>query len=136
VAPPDANGRGPVRQAKKASGAPGVGLAGTIWAYRSVVPDIDLQASYAYIEGMTDRQIQYTLRRIPPRVDRELRRRADAQRQSLNDVAVQALECGLGLADQPVRYHDLDDLAGTWVDDPEFDDAIAQIDKVDPELWR
>ena len=51
-------------------------------------------------------------------------------------MALRALERGLGLAEEQPRYHDLDDLAGTWVDDPEFDRAIEAMDQVDPELWR
>ena len=85
---------------------------------------------------MKKRQIQHTLRRVSERVDEELRRRADEERISLNEVAVQALARGLGLSDQPVRHHDLDDLAGTWVEDPEFDRAMAEMDQVDPELWQ
>ena len=45
-------------------------------------------------------------------------------------------QLGLGLAEEAPRHHDLDDLAGTWVDDPEFDRAIEAMDQVDPELWR
>ena len=33
-------------------------------------------------------------------------------------------------------YTDLDALAGAWVDDPGFDDAIALQDRVDETLWR
>ena len=33
-------------------------------------------------------------------------------------MALRALERGLGLAEEAPRHHDLDDLAGTWVDDP------------------
>ena len=80
--------------------------------------------------------MQYTLRRIPPHVDAELRKRAEAERRSLNEVALQALERGLDLTDQPVRNRDLDDLIGTWVEDPEFDRAVAEMDQVDPELWQ
>mgnify|MGYP001038367150 CR=1 FL=1 len=85
---------------------------------------------------MADRHVQYTLRRIPQHVDQELRRRARAQGQSLNAAAVSALERGLGLGERPVRHHDLDDLAGTWVDDPAFDEAMRQLDRIDAELWR
>jgi hypothetical protein len=85
---------------------------------------------------MNSRQTQYTLRKIPSHVDRELRRRADEERKSLNEVALQALERGLDLADQSVRHHDLDDLIGTWVEDPEFDRAIEEMDQIDPELWQ
>ena len=79
---------------------------------------------------------QYTIRRVPPRLDRELRRKAREERLSLNEMALRAIERGLGLAEEEPRHHDLDDLAGTWVDDPEFDQAIKAMDQVDPELWR
>lgn len=79
---------------------------------------------------------QYTIRRVPPRVDQELRRKAHEERRSLNETVLRALERGLGLTAEEPRYHDLDDLAGTWVDDPEFDRAIEAMDQVDPELWR
>ena len=70
------------------------------------------------------------------RLDRELRRKAHEEHRSLNEVALRALERGLGMAEEAPRHHDLDDLAGTWVDDPEFDRAIEAMDQVDPELWR
>lgn len=85
---------------------------------------------------MKGRQIQYTLRKIPPHVDRALRKRADQEHTSLNETALQALERGLDLDDRPIRRHDLDDLIGTWVEDPEFDRAVEQMDQIDPELWR
>ena len=54
----------------------------------------------------------------------------------MNEAALQALERGLDLDDRPIRRHDLDDLIGTWVEDPEFDRAIEQMDQVDRELWH
>jgi len=80
-------------------------------------------------------QKQYTLRKVPQHVDRELRKRARQERKSLNAVALESLEKGLGLTAPPVRYHDLDDLAGTWVADPGFDQAMEDMHRVDPELW-
>lgn len=53
----------------------------------------------------------------------------------MNSVAVDALARGLGLGDEETRYSDLDDLAGTWVADPEFDRVVAEMDRVDEELW-
>jgi hypothetical protein len=85
---------------------------------------------------MKEKRRQYTLRRIPARLDSALRRRARQEQRSLNEVALEALERGLGLTAEPLRHHDLDDLAGTWVDDPAFDQAIAAMDQVDPELWK
>ena len=94
-----------------------------------------VHARDAYI-ACTMSQTQYTIRRVPPRLDRELRRKAHEEHRSLNEVALRALERGLSLAEEAPRHHDLDDLAGTWVDDPEFDRAIEAMDQVDPELWR
>ena len=85
---------------------------------------------------MPEKHIQYTLRKVPQQIDQVLRDRAHAERRSLNEVAIEALERGLGLSGKAVRHHDLDDLAGTWVADPEFDRAIEEMDRVDPEIWK
>ena len=79
--------------------------------------------------------VQYTLRGIPSRVDSALRRKAKREGLSLNQAAVRAIAHGLGLTDDKPLHHDLDDLAGTWVHDPAFDQAIREIDSVDPDLW-
>ena len=97
---------------------------------------IDMQARSAFIVGMKDRQIQYTLRRVPARIDRVLRERARDQHRSLNEVTLEVIERGLGLSGETVRHRDLDDLIGTWVEDPGFDRALEDMDQVDPELWR
>jgi plasmid stability protein len=80
--------------------------------------------------------MQYTLRNIPPAVDRALRARARREGKSLNEVALRALAHALGAAETPVRHRALDDLAGTWRDDPEFDEALAALHQVDQSLWR
>ncbi|MFH0953264.1 MAG: hypothetical protein V1873_02930 [Verrucomicrobiota bacterium] len=81
-------------------------------------------------------KLQYTIRQVPDRVDMVLREKADKEKTSLNDTALGALAKGLGLADDEVRYHDLDDLAGTWVDDPKVEKALKEMDRVDPGLWK
>ena len=78
---------------------------------------------------------QLTLRQIPEKVKRKLQEAARGEGKSLNRVALEALEKGLGIADEAVEYHDLDDLAGTWVEDPEFDRVIEELDRVDAGLW-
>jgi len=98
-----------------------------------------MQALIAYNAGMTrseSKAKQYTVRDIPLRVDEALRRKAKREGRSLNQVAVEALTLAAGLAEQPPTYHDLDDLAGTWVADPEFDAALEAQDQIDPELWK
>jgi len=79
---------------------------------------------------------QYTIRQVPARVDRCLRQKSKQSRQSLNEAAIEALTKGLGLAEEPLRYHDLDGVAGTWQEDAAFDAAIAAQDQVDPKLWK
>ena len=95
-----------------------------------------MPALIAYNAGMEDKHaIQYTLRGIPRRVDSALRRKAKREGVSLNRAALHAIAHGLGLDDEKPVYDDLDDLAGTWVEDPAFDEAIREIDSVDPDLW-
>ncbi|MGH9340142.1 MAG: hypothetical protein ACRD1R_11295 [Acidobacteriota bacterium] len=80
--------------------------------------------------------IQYTIRAVPARVDRELRRRARQEEKSLNEVSIEALTRGIGLAEERPRFHDLDQLAGSWVEDSEFEKAIEEQDQIDPSLWK
>lgn len=80
--------------------------------------------------------MQYTLRDIPSPVDTELRRRARTEGKSLNAVAIEALIRGAGLSEVPVRMRDLSEIAGTWREDPEFDQAVAEQDRIDEQLWR
>jgi hypothetical protein len=80
-------------------------------------------------------KIQYTIRNVPPQVDRALRRKASERKTSLSNVLLGALsrEAGEGAA---ALHHDLDHLAGKWVEDSECDAALGAQDEVDPELWR
>jgi hypothetical protein len=80
--------------------------------------------------------MQYTLREIPAILDAELRRRAKTEGKSLNAVAIEALVRGAGLGEAPLRHRDLSDVAGTWKEDPDFDDAIAEQHCIDESLWR
>jgi hypothetical protein len=63
-------------------------------------------------------------------MDGAIRRKAKQQGLSLNQAALEAMAHGLGLAEEKPEYHDLDDLAGTWVEDPAFDEAIREMDTV------
>lgn len=79
---------------------------------------------------------QLTIRRVPERVKQLLKELAKREEKSINQIILEILERGLGLAGEEIVYHDLDDLAGTWVDDPEFDKAIEEQHRIDPELWK
>ena len=54
--------------------------------------------------------IQYTIRQVPEEVDAKLR-----------ELAV---------------FHDLDSLAGSWVEDKAFDQAVGAFEQVDEDLWK
>ena len=80
--------------------------------------------------------IQFTVRGVPPRLDRALRDRARREGQSLNAVLLEALAAGAGLVWEPVVHEDLDDLVGTWVEDPAVEEALRAQDQVDPQAWE
>jgi hypothetical protein len=80
--------------------------------------------------------MQYTLRDIPPILDSELRRRAKDEGKSLNAVAIEALIRGSGLGETALRLRDLSDIAGTWQEDREFDQVVAEQDRIDEHLWK
>jgi hypothetical protein len=80
--------------------------------------------------------MQYTLRNVPDTLDEALRRVAREQGKSLNEVAIEALARGAGITVERCRQRDLNDIAGTWREDPAFDSALAAQDTIDEEMWR
>ncbi|HSY52219.1 MAG TPA: hypothetical protein VLC46_25685 [Thermoanaerobaculia bacterium] len=80
--------------------------------------------------------MQYTLRGIPEEIDAALRERARAAGKSLNEVAIEALAEGAGVTKAPRQRRNLDDIAGTWKADKAFDEAIADQDQIDEDLWK
>jgi hypothetical protein len=97
---------------------------------------LDVQAMIAYNACTMKEGKQYTVRGISERLDNCLRETAAKYGSSLNTVAVEALKKGVGLGDEPAEHHDLDDLAGTWVKDPEFDKAMSEMDQIDEAMWQ
>jgi hypothetical protein len=79
---------------------------------------------------------QYTIRNVPRVVDRALRRRADRQAKSLNEVAVEALARGAGVEGESREHHDVDFLFGSWVEDPSVDRALADQRAIDEDVWK
>lgn len=84
---------------------------------------------------MTAKAHQYTIRNIPSRVHRALRKKAAERGVSLNTLLVQTLEAEAGEGAEPREHHDLDDLFGSWVHDKAVDRALAEQRKVDPKDW-
>ena len=55
---------------------------------------------------------------------------------NLNQTVIEALGKGAALFNEPIGCHDLESLAGTWVEDAGFDASIAAQKQVDPEKWK
>jgi hypothetical protein len=102
-------------------------------SYRFVlqIPLVDRHACVAYYIGM-----QYTLRNIPPEVDRALREKARREGRSLNDVAIEALRRMLEIGPGELRHRDLSDVVGTLKSDSALDEALESQRKIDPDLWK
>jgi hypothetical protein len=79
--------------------------------------------------------MQYTIRGVPPAVDAVLRKRARVTGKSLNQVAIEALAEGVGIS-LPRKRRNVDDIAGTWIEDKAFDEAIAAQDQIDWDIWK
>jgi plasmid stability protein len=80
--------------------------------------------------------MQYTIRNVPGTLDEALRRTARERGKSLNEVAVEAMARGAGVAGERNRQRDLAGIAGTWRKDPAFDSALAAQHTIDEEMWR
>ena len=68
-----------------------------------------------------------------------LRRLSAARRISVNRLILETLaDALLGAGKKPRRYHDLDELAGTWsvAEANHFDRVTAAFSTVDRELWQ
>ncbi|HEX7728354.1 MAG TPA: hypothetical protein VF392_04900 [Terracidiphilus sp.] len=79
--------------------------------------------------------MQYTIRNVPEYLDAALRDAARKQSRSLNEVAVTALVKGAGLTEVQQRRRSLTDIAGTWIEDPAFDEARQAQDTIDAAMW-
>jgi hypothetical protein len=79
--------------------------------------------------------MQYTIRKIPPDLDRALKARAKQVGKSVNEIALEALARSVG---QSVRRRNLRGMPGAWSkkEASEFDRFLAQHRQIDPELWR
>jgi hypothetical protein len=93
-----------------------------------------MQAEYAFSAGMPSRQ--YTVRNIPPEVDRALRRKARESGKSLNTVILDELAKATDQTRAGNTYDDLDELIGTWREDKGFDRAVEAFAAVDEGLWK
>jgi hypothetical protein len=80
--------------------------------------------------------MQYTVRNLPPRLDRAIRERAHREGKSLNEVTIEALLIAFGMSEPPPPQWDFTGIAGSWVDDPAQSRALAEQRRIDPEVWQ
>ena len=69
-------------------------------------------------------------------MDRALRERSRQEGISLNQVALEALRRFVEVPAEPLAHSDLDDLVGSWVEDPEVDAALDEQRRIDEGIWR
>lgn len=79
--------------------------------------------------------MQYTIRNIPPGLDRALKARAKALGKSVNQLALEVLSQSLG---QATRYRNLRNMPGAWTqqDAARFDEFLSEHREIDEELWK
>lgn len=75
-----------------------------------------------------------TLTNIPSDVESALRRRAQEEGRTLDEVVWRLLIEAANV--RPVASSDFGDIAGTWISDPDVEAALADQDRIDPALWR
>jgi len=79
------------------------------------------------------RSVQYTVRGVPPEVDRALRRKAAQCKRSLNQIIVEELTA---VTTGPRKRADFHDVAGQWTPDPAFDEILASQRQIDADRWK
>ncbi|MBU6399595.1 MAG: hypothetical protein KGS61_04705 [Verrucomicrobia bacterium] len=81
-------------------------------------------------------QSQYTIRQGLTPVDEAWRRTTRRENKRLKAVAIEAITERVHSPAEPLRYHDLDFLIGSWVEDAEFDATVRQFDRINPRVRK
>ena len=81
-----------------------------------------------------------TLRNIPSELAKILEREAAKTARSLNKTVINLLEKATGTSgngQRRTRFHDLDDLAGSWTPKQarEFEGHLEELRQIDSDLW-
>jgi hypothetical protein len=78
---------------------------------------------------------QYTIRNIPPELDKAIKARAKRLGKSINQVALEALA---NVVDRPIPRRSLRNMPGAWSksEAEKFDRFLEQHRAIDEELWK
>jgi hypothetical protein len=84
------------------------------------------------------RSSHLTIRNVPSRISAALRNEAKRRGQSLNKTAVDLLGAATDVRQAEPVLNGLEKLAGTWTREEfdAFESALADVSRVDPEMWR
>ena len=93
---------------------------------------IDSAYILAYNVGMSS--TQYTIRSIPPKLDKTLRNQASKTGKSLNEVVLESLAKGAGVDIKSEAFKDLDWFVGAMKADPGFDEALEWLNSLPKEM--
>lgn len=81
-------------------------------------------------------KIQYTIRNIPPQVDKAIRKRATRSGKSFNQTVVDLLSLQVLGSTEPSADNNFDWLFDKKSLDNDFDEAVEKLSQVDEKLWR
>jgi hypothetical protein len=80
--------------------------------------------------------MQYTIRNVPRRLDKELREAARKEGKSLNQTVLERLMVACGLTGEELKRRDLGEVAGHWTEDEAVEDALKAQREIDLEMWK
>ena len=95
------------------------------------IAELDKKCIHVYTINMTS--IQYTIRNIPPEVDKTLKKRARITGKSFNQVVVDELSKNVDKTNGKFDWliNTMDSAEGK-----KFDEALADLNRPDPDFWR
>jgi len=81
-------------------------------------------------------KIQYTIRNIPPAVDRVIRKRSQQSGKSFNQTVLELLSLQTFGTVTPPQENGFDWLYNQRTLDASFDEAVNELSQVDEKLWH
>ena len=84
---------------------------------------------------------QLTVRGVDPQLEFRLKQEAHRRGLSMNRTVLAMLRQAAGISNaetKPREYHDLDHLMGKWTEQEarEFDKALKEMRRIEPEIWQ
>jgi hypothetical protein len=81
-------------------------------------------------------KIQYTIRNIPPQVDKALKKRAKQSGKSFNQTVIELLSLQVLGTTESSEENNFEWLFGRKSLDKGFDEAVEKLSHVDEKLWQ